>query len=95
MDDSWNTYRLCAYTRGLLFYCRHEKAQPKECMKFSLFMNDHRIFLPSTVHPSVLSAFFLIVKIKSEILSKQQKPFVIRKSFCGATLAFRGPCQIV
>jgi len=50
---------------------------------------------PSTVRPSVLSVLSLIVKIKSEIWSKQQKPFVMRNSFCWATQVFKEPCQIV
>jgi hypothetical protein len=86
---------LCAYICSLVSHCRQATAQPKRYMKFSLFLNDHCIFHPPTVHPFVLSAFYLIVKTTSEIWSKQQKPFVMRKSFCGATLEFKGPCQIL
>jgi hypothetical protein len=50
-------------------------------MNVSYFGIDYRISAPSTVHPSVLSVLSLIDKIKSEIWSKQQKPFIMRNSF--------------
>jgi len=90
--------RLCAYTCRLLSYCQQGEAESK---KYILYMNvfclgnDHPPSAPSTVRPSVLSVLSLIVKIKSEIWSKQQKPFVMRNSFCWATQVFKQPCQIV
>jgi len=66
--DKWMTRRirrLCAYTRRLLSDCQRGEAKSKKYilyMNVSYFGKDHRISAPSTVHPSVLSVFSLIVK---------------------------------